>query len=227
MTQQRTTIVIAEDHEIVRQGIINLLEIEDDIEIIGQASNGQEAVELANKLQPMVMIIDVGMPVLNGIEAANQIQKNNPNIKIIILSAYYDDSSVMKVFSLDLYGYLTKKCSPLLLLAAIRGISTLKHYYSPEILGRIKNIQITKIDKNGVAKTIDNDLTTREKQVLQLVAEGLANKQMAENLNISIKTVEKHRQHLMNKLCIHDTAGLTRYAIAEGIIENSSNVPYF
>ena len=223
MTQKKTTIVIAEDHEIVRQGVKNLLEMEENFEIIGEATNGQEAIELAKTLQPMVMIIDIGMPILNGIDAAKQIQKANPDIKIIILSAYYDDGYILKVSSLGVYGYLTKKCSPQLLIDAVRAIDTAKHFYSPEIESRMNNIQVTKIDNQGVSKVVEAALSAREKQVLQLVAEGQANKQMADSLNISIKTIEKHRQNLMNKLMIHDTAGLTRYAISEGIIESSTH----
>lgn len=226
MNNQKTTIVIVEDHEIVREGIKNLLALENDMLIVGEAKNGQEAIAIAKELNPMVMIMDIGMPILNGIDAAMQIQKIAPKIKIIIHSAYYDDGYILKVSSLGIYGFITKKCSPLLLIEAIRNINSVEHFYSPEVLGRSNVIHASKIDNRGSVKDLIVKLSSREKQVLQLIAEGQANKQIANQLDISIKTVEKHRQNLMNKLMIHDTAGLTRYAISEGIIENASSMNY-
>ena len=226
MNKNKTTIVIAEDHPIVRQGIKNLLAYEEEMVIVGEASNGQEAIALAKELHPMVMVIDISMPILNGLNAARQIQKINPNIKIIILSAYYDDSYILQVSKLNFYGYVTKKCTPQVLINAIKNIHTMERYFSPEVLDRYNVLNKMKIDNEGITKTFVLKLTNRERQVLQLIAEGHANKQIASLLDISIKTVEKHRQNIMNKLKIHDTAGLTRYAISEGIIGINANINF-
>lgn len=221
MKNKICSIVIAEDHEIVRQGIKNLLALEDDIIIIGEAQNGQEAIELAKKLNPDVMILDISMPVLNGLDAGKLIQKMNPHIKIIILSAYFDDGYIQQVAKLKFYGYITKKCSPQILINAIKNVHSMRRYFSPEVLSRYNVLHKLKINNDGIAKNSVSSLSSRETQVLQLIAESHANKQIAVLLDISIKTVEKHRQNIMNKLEIHDTAGLTRYAMNEGILENT------
>jgi DNA-binding NarL/FixJ family response regulator len=218
----KITILLAEDHKIVRKGIKTLLELEDDIIVVGEAENGNEVVVMAKKLKPNIIIMDIALPLMNGIEASREIIKINPEQKILILSAHADDGYIEKVIELGLSGFLVKQCLPDFLIETLHNISNGKKYFSPSILKRTQELLERHMDIRGkLCLTKPCSLTHREVQVIQLIAEGEGNKQIAHGLDISIKTVEKHRQNLMKKLSIHDTAGLTRYAISEGIIENS------
>ena len=217
-------VLLADDHLVVREGLRNLLEAEGDIKVIGEAETGREAVQLAKKLRPEVIVMDIAMPLLNGLEAARQILKAIPAAKIIILSAHSDDEYVKQVMSLGAAGYLIKQTSALILARAIREVQKGKTFFSPSISKRSVMLHPMTHDRTGLLKKKNVRLSSREMEVIQLIAEGQANKQIAAELDISIKTVEKHRQHLMEKLKIHDTAGLTRYAIAAGIIENSVQI---
>jgi DNA-binding NarL/FixJ family response regulator len=215
------TVVLADDHTIVREGLRGLLALEDDIEVIGEARNGREAVQLVRKLFPAVVIMDLAMPLLNGLEATRQILETLPETRILILSAYGDDAYVDQAAELGVAGYLVKQTSAAVLPQAIREVHKGNTFYSPAVSNRLRVRQQTAPrGKKGRLKRRVGELTSREIEVLQLVAEGLANKQSAAELGISVKTIEKHRQNLMRKLDIHDTAGLTRYAIASGIIES-------
>jgi DNA-binding NarL/FixJ family response regulator len=216
------TVLLADDHQIVREGLRNILESETDIKIVGEAATGRQAVTMAGKLQPAVVVMDIAMPRLNGLEAAQQILDALPETKVLILSAHSDDAYVERAVSLGASGFLLKQTSAHTLAEAIREIGKGNAYFSSPIEKRL--YRRNEWDRNGQPKTADTHLTPREMEVLQLIAEGLANKQIAGELGISIKTVEKHRSHLMNKLDIHDTAGLTRYAIEVGIIESSVQV---
>ncbi len=213
--------LIADDHMIVREGIRKLLETEKDIEVVGEASNGRNAVDMALKLHPDVVVMDIAMPQINGLEATRQIRKVVPEAKIIILSAHSDDAYVESVMTLGANGYLIKQSSAHVLSEAIREVQKGKAFYSPDISKRLNKRKQKTLDRNGVPNAKVSHLSSRELEVLQRIAEGEANKEMASNLGISIKTVEKHRDHLMSKLDIHDTAGLTRYAIGAGIIKSS------
>ncbi|MDD4101694.1 MAG: response regulator transcription factor [Kiritimatiellae bacterium] len=220
-TAKHITVLLADDHMVVREGLRKLLEAEHDIEVIGEAATGRKAVELTEKLQPDVVVMDIAMPQMNGLEATRQIRKINASIKILILSAHSDDAYVTNVAELGASGYLIKQTSASLLAAAIRAVKNGNDFYSPLIAKRIQKRRQNSLGRKGLNKPNASSLSSREEEVLQLIAEGSANKQIADSLSISIKTVEKHREHLMHKLDIHDTAGLTRYAIATGIIENS------
>jgi DNA-binding NarL/FixJ family response regulator len=214
-------VLIAEDHMVVRQGLKALLEGEGDIKVVGEAENGRMAVEMAHKLRPEVILMDIAMPQLNGLEATRQILKAYPAIKIILLSAYKDDAYIEKATELGAVGYLIKQTSLDAIAKVIREVHRGRVFFSPDVAKHLVNPgQRLPIREELIKKKIAH-LTSRETEVLQLVAEGQANKQIAGTLGISIKTVEKHRQHLMEKLNIHDTAGLTRHAIAAGIIESS------
>ena len=215
------TVLLAEDHMIVREGLRALLKLETDIEIVGEAENGRQAVVLVSQLGPDVVIMDIAMPLLNGLEATRQILQTAPSTKILMLSAHSDDAYVEQVMALGASGYLIKQTAAHVLPEAIREIHLGRTFFSPSISGRIK-IHDRKTPARGHLPGKKAPLlTSRETEVLQLIAEGKANKQTADELHISIKTVEKHRQSLMHKLNIHDTAGLTRHAIAAGIIESS------
>lgn len=218
------TILLVEDHEIVRDGLAALLKMEADIKIIGQAADGHQAVTKFSELRPDIVVMDIAMPQLNGLEAARQILKGTPGSKIILLSAHNDDAYVQKAISIGVSGYLIKQTAAHVLPEAIRQVAAGKSFFSPLIAKRLAD-QARKARANGSpASTKPSELTPREMEVLQLTAEGNPNKMTADVLNISIKTVEKHRQSLMEKLNIHDTAGLTRHAIAQGIIESSVQV---
>lgn len=221
---KKITILLAEDHLIVRKGLKALLEMEADFSIVGEAENGLDAVQMAEELDPLIIVMDIALPKLNGIEAARKILKERPASKILVLSAYADDGYIEKMIAIGVCGFLIKQCAPDNLITAIREIVKGKNFFSPAISERIEQLTKKQINHDGTAVKKLLALSERELQVLQLITEGKANKLVAFELDISIKTVEKHRQNLMKKLSIHDIAGLTRYAIAEGIIESSSQV---
>src|SRR3954465_7438436 len=214
-------ILLADDHTVVRQGLKALLAAEEDIEIVGEAENGRQAIQLVKKLLPAVVVIDIAMPVLNGLEATRQITHAVPSTKVLILSSYSDDEYVQQLTEAGAAGYLVKQTAATELLKAIREAHRGNAYFSPAIAKRLRDHCREVFVTGQPAKRRTDYLTTREAEVLQLIAEGRANKQIAAELCISIKTVEKHRQQVMNKLGIHDVAGLTRHAIAKGIIESN------
>jgi DNA-binding NarL/FixJ family response regulator len=215
---KRITVLLAEDHQIVREGFRSLLEHETDIEVVGEAADGRQAVTLTRKLRPAVVVMDIAMPVLNGMEAARQIRKSFPDTKVLFLSAHSDDAYVDKVAVLGATGFLIKQTSSANLATAIREVQKGNSFYSESISRRAEK-RSRKSGGQTPSRKKSNGLSSREIKVLQLIAEGEPNKQVAAQLGVSFKTVDKHRQHLMSKLDIHDVAGLTRYAIAEGIIE--------
>jgi len=217
---KRITVLLAEDHMIVREGLRALLGAEGDIEVIGEAQTGRQAVKLARKLRPDVVVMDIAMPLLNGLEATRRILKAVPATRVLILSAHGDDEYIRQAVMLGVAGYLIKQTSADLLSRAIREVQGGNTFFSPSIASRVHRLSLASADRCGAFQKKKAALSSREVEVLQLIAEGKANKQVAAELGISIKTVEKHRQHLMGKLDLHDTAGLTRYAIAAGIIES-------
>jgi len=221
MTMKRIRVLLAEDHQIVREGLRSLLEHEGDIEVVGEAENGRQAVELSRKLNPAVVVMDVAMPLLNGLEATRQIRKYFPDTRVLILSARNDGAYVEQMMLLGAAGFLLKQTSSHILAAAIREVQKGNTYFSPVISQRVCGQSPKPLDRLGNSKQRNNRLSSREVEVLQLIAEGNANKQVAATLGVSFKTVDKHRQHLMSKLDIHDVAGLTRYAIAVGIVETN------
>jgi DNA-binding NarL/FixJ family response regulator len=218
---KQITVLLAEDHAVVRQGLCALLNADGHFKMVGEARTGREAVEKALALRPDVILMDIAMPVLNGLEATRQILAANPAAKVIILSAHSDDEYIERLTAVGAAGFLEKQTSADVLTKAIREVAKGNNFFSPSIAKRLSNTQSKPRDRDGLLKANATRLTSRESEVLQLVAEGSANKQVAAELGISIKTVEKHRQHLMDKLNIHDTAGLTRYAISAGVIESS------
>lgn len=216
---------MADDHTVVRQGLRALLCAEDDIEIAGEAENGRQAVQMARDLSPDVVVMDIAMPVLNGVEATRQITRAVPSAKVLVLSSYSEDEYVHQTTEAGAAGYLVKQTAGNELLKAIREAYRGNAFFSPAIAKRLRDQCREALAPGGPPSRKRSDtLTTREAEVLQLIAEGRANKQIAAELCISIKTVEKHRQQLMNKLGIHDVAGLTRHAIAKGIIESGSGL---
>lgn len=218
------TVLLADDHTVLRQGLRKLLEDESDIEVVGEAASGRDAVALTAKLCPSVVVMDIAMPKFNGLEATRRIREKLPDAKVLILSAHADDAYVEAVMDVGAVGYLIKQTSAHSLAKAIRQVSKGETYFSPSVAQRYRKRHETAPDRKGKSKTKSTNLTPREMEVLQQVAEGAANKQIAAELGISIKTVEKHRNNLMRKLDIHDTASLTRYAVDAGIIESSTHI---
>jgi DNA-binding NarL/FixJ family response regulator len=221
---KRITVLLAEDHTIVREGLSAMLKLEPDIEVIGEAEDGRQAVALTRKLSPNVLVMDVAMPILNGLEATRQVLLTHPLTRILILSAHKDDAYVEKAVALGALGYLIKQTAFQALPEAIRELHRGRSFFSPTIAKRLHATPYQALNWSGIARPDAKKLTSREMEVLQLIAEGNANKMTADILKISIKTVEKHRQSLMEKLNIHDTAGLTRHAIATGVIESSVQI---
>jgi DNA-binding NarL/FixJ family response regulator len=218
---KRITVLLAEDHMIVREGFRKMLELESDFEIVGEAQDGRQAVALAKKFRPNVVLMDIAMPLLNGLEATRQILKENPAAKVLMLSAHSDDAYVTNATGAGAVGFLLKQTSAHDVCRAIREVHAGKTFFSPSISKRQGRLNPQSLNRAGLLKKKIVELTSREMEVLQLIAEGKANKETALELGIGIKTVEKHREHLMEKLDIHDTAGLTRYAISAGFIESS------
>jgi DNA-binding NarL/FixJ family response regulator len=218
------TVLLAEDHMIVREGLRVLLAADRDVKVVGEAETGRQAVQMTKKLRPAVVLMDIAMPKLNGLEATRQILKAVPATRVLILSAYNDDEYLRQVIHLNAAGYLIKQTSADLLSEAIRTVHDGRKFFSPTVATRLRLLHLDPSNEGRVCKKTKAILSSREAEVLQLVAEGKANKEIARELDISIKTVEKHRQHLMSKLDLHDTAGLTRYAIGAGIIESGVQV---
>lgn len=218
------SVLLAEDHIIVREGLLALLKLEEGIRVVGEAENGRQAVALAASLCPDVTVMDIAMPLLNGLEATRQILQARPGAKVLVLTAHGDDAYVEKAMALGAAGYVIKQSSAHVLADAIREVYAGKPFLSPSISKRRLQHERQAKARGGTPMPNAALLTSREMEVLQLIAEGKANKETADELGISIKTVEKHRQSVMEKLNIHDTASLTRHAIAAGIIESSVQV---
>lgn len=218
------TVLLAEDHVVVRQGLSALLGSDAAFHIVGGARTGREAVDLARTLRPDVILMDIAMPVLNGMEATRQIIGENPKARVLILSAHSEDEYIQRLCAVGAAGFLEKQSSAEILTQAIREVARGETFFSPSIARRLRAKSRGPVDRDGRPKANAARLTSREAEVLQLVAEGAANKQVASALRISVKTVEKHRQSLMKKLGLHNTASLTRHAIATGVITGGVQV---
>lgn len=218
---KKISVLLADDHTVVRQGLRSLLSLEPDIEVVGEAEDGRQAVQIAGQLRPDVVVMDIAMPQLNGLEATRQIIKEKIPTKVLVLSSYSDDEYVHRLTEAGAAGYLIKQTAANDLIKAIREVHNGNAFFSPAISKRLLDYYRMAYLKGKPVKKFGERLTSREIEVLQLVAEGKVNKQIAAGLCISAKTVEKHRQQVMNKLNIHDVAGLTRYALTHGIIENT------
>jgi DNA-binding NarL/FixJ family response regulator len=218
---KRITILLVDDHKVLREGLRQVLELEKDFQVVGEAQDGRQAVAMVNQLRPDVVLMDIAMPRLNGIEAARQILKTVPATKVLFLSAHNDDAYITAATRSGTAGFLLKHNSAHVLGEAIRQVQNGITFFGPVVARRLRQLEGKSPNRAGRQQPDHACLTSRELEVFQLIAEGDANKQIAAELGIGMKTVEKHREHLMQKLSIHDTAGLTRHAISTGVIESS------
>jgi two-component system response regulator NreC len=207
-------VLLADDHQIVRDGLHALLEAEPDLEILGEAGNGRAAVQLAAQLRPQIVIMDIGMPGLNGMEATRQILEAAPGVKVIALSMHSDRRFIEGMFKAGAAGYLLKDSAFDELARAVRTVVEGRPYLSPSIAGAVIDGYVNPTPR---ARSASDLLTPREREVLQLLAEGNSTKQIAISLAVSVKTVETYRSRLMEKLDLHSVAELTKYAVREGL----------
>ena len=214
---KRIRILIADDHGIVRKGLRLQLEQHEEFEIVGEATEGREAVRMAEELQPDVVIMDIAMPNLNGIQATTQLVKKNPQIGVIILSMYSDETYLMRTLAAGAKGYLLKDSADVDLHRAVEVVAQGKPFFSPAIADTLLEDYMRQLQQRGLQDSYDL-LTEREKEILQLLAEGKSNKDVAGMLNLSPNTVETHRTRIMQKLDLHSTADIVLYAVRKGII---------
>jgi len=218
------SVLLVEDHTVVRESLSKLLKTEGRCSVVGHARTGREAVDLAARLCPDVILMDIALPVLNGFAATQQILAAQPGAKVLVLSAHSEHVFVERMIAAGAVGFLEKQNSAALVIHAIHEVANGKRFFSPAVAKRMAVIRHHSRGRQSLPKTRGVQLTPRETEVLQLVAEGHSNKEAGAALCISMKTIEKHRQNLMAKLNIHDTAGLTRYAMVHGFIESSVHV---
>jgi len=210
-------ILVVDDHRILRQGIRSLLASQEDFEIVAESSDGRESVKDVMKHKPDVVLMDIAMPNLNGFEATRQIKKKQPDTKILVLSMYRDDEYVLQALQAGVSGYVLKDVAVEELITAIRSVYNDQYYLSPSISRTVIDASLGKIEKAD--KEPFDLLTPREREIVQLISEGYTNKQIATKLFISVKTVDAHRSHIMDKLDIHDVAQLVKYAIRKGLTD--------
>jgi DNA-binding NarL/FixJ family response regulator len=206
-----TRVLLADDHAIVRNGIRHIL-VQEGFTVVGEAANGRDAVQLARELHPDVAILDFSMPLLNGIDAARQTRDVSPRTKILLLTMYKDEAYVLRALRAGIDGYVVKTQAAADLVEAIRSVIHGGLYLSPVISESVVKAALIRNEREL------DPLTPREREVLQLIAEGKSNKEISQDLGMSVKTVDSHRRNLMVKLDIHETAGLVRYAIRTGLI---------
>lgn len=212
MTQRRIRVLVADDHTIVRRGIVSLLSLDEGIEVVAEADNGREATEKSFLTLPDVVLMDVSMPLLNGLDATEQIKRKRPDIKVLILSAHDNEEYVAQVVRSGANGYLLKNTSADDLFRAIRAVDAGEDFFGACVSGAMSGLQGAGEHRAGTR------LTGREREILQLVAEGHHHQQIADLLSISVRTVDTHCNNIMRKLDLHDRASLATYAIKNGIV---------
>jgi len=214
---RKIRIVLVDDHKLMRSGLRVLLEQQSDFAVVGEASDGREAVALVDAQKPDVLVMDIGMPNLNGIEAAAQITQAHPEMSIVMLSMHSDESYVLRALKAGAKGYLLKDSAETDLIRAVRSVAESKSFFSPAVSKVLLDDYVRKLKRSGTEDPYDL-LTPREREVLQLVAEGKSNKDVANLLNLSVYTVETHRSNIMEKLNLHGVPELILYAVRKGII---------
>jgi two-component system, NarL family, response regulator NreC len=210
-------ILLADDHDVVRKGLRYILQRQDGTDVIGEAKDGREAVKMAEELKPDLVIMDIAMPLLSGIEATAQIVKSSPKTKVIILSMYSDEAYLVRILAAGAKGYLLKESTETDLIPAVKAVIQGKPFFSAQIAQTLLEDYMRQLQQRGLQDSYDL-LTNREKEVLHLLAEGKSNKEAATLLDLSVYTVETHRTNLMQKLNLHNTAELVLYAIRKKLI---------
>lgn len=210
-------VLLADDHGIVRRGLRSLLETEPGLEVVGEAVDGLEAVKLASELRPDILILDIGLPRLNGIDVAARVQKLEPPPWVIVLTMHTDESYILRALAAGARAYLLKDATDEDLLPAIRAAATARPYFSPAVTSVLVEDHLRQLQSRGLTDSY-HLLTDREKEVLQLLAEGRTNKEVAALLEVGVSTIETHRSNLMQKLNLHNTAEIVLYAVRKGII---------
>jgi two-component system, NarL family, response regulator NreC len=214
---KKTRILLADDHNLIRHGLRLVIEQQPDLTVVGEAEDGRQAVSLAASLKPNVAVLDIGMPNLNGIEAAKQITEGESGTAVVILSMYSDESYILRALKAGARGYLLKDSAETDLVRAIRSVAEGKSFFSPTVSRVLLEDYMRKLQRTGGENSYDL-LTPREREVLQLIAEGKSNKEVADILNLSVYTVETHRGNLMEKLKLKGVPELILYAVRKGII---------
>ena len=214
---KKVRILLADDHTVMRAGLRALLERQPNLEVVGEAEDGRQTVELASSHVPDVVVMDIAMPNLNGVEATRRMVSKQPTISVVILSMYSDESYVMRALEAGARAYLLKDSAVTDLIRAIEAVSQGKSFFSPKISRILAEEYVRALKQKGVADSYEL-LTTREREILQLLAEGKTNKEVATSLNISVYTAETHRGNILQKLNLHSTAELVLYAVRKGII---------
>jgi two-component system, NarL family, response regulator NreC len=214
---RKTRILLADDHKLMRSGLKALIEQQPDLTVVGEADDGRQAVALAASLQPDLLVMDIGMPNLNGIEAARQITQANPGTAIVILSMHSDESYVLRALKAGAKGYLLKDSAESDLIRAVHAVAGGKSFFSPAVSKVLLDDYVRKLQRSGAEDAYDL-LTPREREILQLIAEGKSNKDVANLLNLSVYTVETHRSNIMEKLNLRGIPELILYAVRKGII---------
>lgn len=209
---------IADDHTIVRKGFVRLLSLYREIEVVGEAGDGMHAVKMVREIEPDIVLMDIGMPILNGLEATQRIKRDLPKVRVIILTAHDSEQYIHRVIRSGAHGYLLKNIDADALFEAIKAVSR-NEYVFPESAREIYDHQLGALcaGKSGEFSDRFHSLTNREREILQLIAEGKNHQQIAKLLNVSVRTVDTHRNNIIQKLDIHDTANLVLYAIRNGI----------
>jgi two-component system NarL family response regulator len=208
-------ILLVDDHQMMRDGLRSILDLEDGLDVVGEAANGYEAFEMAQTLRPDVVVMDIGMKGLNGIDATRQIKAQNPRAQVVALSTYSDESYVLSMLQAGASGYVLKDAAVEEMRRAIRAVADGHHYLSPQIAGSVVASHLRGPSQDGPSPA--SGLAPRERQILQLLAEGHTSSEIARRLHIATSTVESHRRNIMRKLDLHSVAELTKYAIREGL----------
>jgi len=210
-------ILVADDHEVVRKGLLALLQQQPEWQICGEASDGREAVAKAAELNPEIVILDIGMPTLNGLEATRQILKTNPDTKVLILTLHDSDQLVQDVLNAGARGFLLKSDAARDLVAAVEALRREKTYFTSKVASMVLEGYLKRVTNTSVAP-VRNRLTPREREIVQLLAEGKSTKEVAVVLNLSVKTAETHRANIMRKLDLHSVSDLVLYAVRNNIV---------